>query len=96
MLVLLRTVMARVPEDDTAFVNLYGNKGAADPMLIGCALDGMQDSPPFLIVPTWIIVSKDKAVRAKAEEFDVESCMREEVASRTQHDWDSSSRHCPS
>lgn len=83
----LRMVMATVPEDDTALVNLYANQGAADPMLVACALDGMQESASRLFDPPWIIVSNDKAVLAKATEFGVESCTREEFATRTQGNW---------
>jgi hypothetical protein len=83
----LGTVMATLPEDNTSLVNLYANKGAADPMLVACALDGMQESSDQLFGPTWIIVSNDKAVRAKASEFNVESCTREEFFSKTQGGW---------
>lgn len=83
----LQTVMATVPEDDTALVNLYANKGAADPLLVACALDGIQESETWLFGPAWIIVSNDKAVRAKGAEFGVESCTREEFATRTQGKW---------
>jgi hypothetical protein len=76
-----------VPEVDTTLVNLYANKGAADPMLVACALDGTQESASLLFGPTWIIVSNDKAVRAKAAAFDIESCTREEFFSRTQGGW---------
>lgn len=80
-------VMATVPEDDTALVNLYANKGAPDPMLVACALDAMQESENRLFDPTWIIASNDKAVRAKAAEFEIESCTREESFSRTHDGW---------
>jgi hypothetical protein len=83
----LHTVMATVPEDDTALVNLYANKGAADPMLVACALDGIQESASWLFGPKWIVVSNDKAVRAKAEEFGVESCTRDDFAAQTQGRW---------
>jgi hypothetical protein len=83
----LQTVMATVPEDDTALVNLYANKGAADPLLVACALNGIQESEKCLFGPHWIVVSNDNAVRAKAEEFDVESCTRDEFAARTQGQW---------
>jgi len=83
----LHMVMATVPEDDTALVNLYANKGAADPMLVACALDGMDDSKKGLFGPTWIIVSNDKAVRAKASEFGITSCTRDDFAARTQGNW---------
>jgi hypothetical protein len=83
----LQTVMATVHEDDTALVNLYANKGAADPLLVACALDGIQQSEKCLFGPTWIIVSNDNAVRVKASEFGVESCTREEFATRTNGQW---------
>ncbi|OFI38597.1 hypothetical protein BIU82_04570 [Arthrobacter sp. SW1] len=72
----LRTVMATVPENDTALVNLYANKGSADPMLVACALDAMQETESLLFGPTCVIVSNDKAVRVKAAELGVESCTR--------------------
>lgn len=93
---LLGTVMATVPEDDVELVNLYANKGAADPMLVACALDAMQEAASLLFGPTWVIVSNDKAVRAKATELGVESCTREEFAIRTQSAWDSPAPSRPS
>jgi hypothetical protein len=81
-------VMASVPSDDTALVNLYANKGAADPMLIACALDGMEEAAAALWGPTWVIVSNDNAVRAKAAELGVESCTREEFFARTAGEWE--------
>lgn len=83
----LQAVMATVPEADTALVNLYANTGAADPLLVACALDGIQESEKCLFGPTWFIVTNDKAVRAKASEFGVDSCTREEFADRTRDDW---------
>lgn len=83
----LQTIMATVPEDDTSLVNLYANKGAADPILVACALDGMRETANQLFGWTWVIVSNDNAVRAKATEFCVESCTREEFFSRTQGSW---------
>lgn len=83
----LKTVMATVPEDDTALVNLYANKGAADPLLVACALAGIQETADWLFGPAWIIVSNDKAVRTKATAFNIKSCTREEFFSRTQDGW---------
>ncbi len=83
----LGTVMATVPSEDTTLVNLYANKGAADPMLIACALDGMEEAATTLWGPTWVIVSNDKAVRAKAAELGVVSRTREEFLARTAGDW---------
>lgn len=84
----LREVMGSVRKGDTALLNLYSNKGAADPMIIACALDAMREAAALLFGPNWIIVSNDNAVRAKAGELEVESCTREEFLSRTQNEWD--------
>lgn len=87
VLTLLLTVMTTVPEDDTSLVNLYANKGAADPILVACALDGMRETANQLFGWTWVIVSNDDAVRAKAAEFCVETATREEFFFRTQNSW---------
>lgn len=84
----LETVMATVPAGDTTLVNLYANKGAADPMLIACALDGIEEAATLLWGPTWVVVSNDKAVRTKAAELGVESCAREEFLTRTADEWE--------
>ncbi|MDQ1077276.1 MULTISPECIES: hypothetical protein [Microbacterium] len=83
----LGAVMASVSADDTALVNLYANKGAADPMLIACALDGIEEAATLLWGPTWVVVSNDNAVRAKAAEFRVESRTREEFQAWTAGEW---------
>ncbi|MGN6428065.1 MAG: hypothetical protein ACTHMF_14690 [Leifsonia sp.] len=84
----LRVIMETVREGDTALLNLYANKGAADPMTIACALDAMSEAAALLFGPRWIVVSNDSAVRAKARELEVESCTREEFLSRTRSEWD--------
>jgi hypothetical protein len=84
----LGAVMTTVKVGDTKLVDLYANKGAGDPLLVACALDGAQETSLQLFGPTWVIVSNDKAVRAKATELGVDSCTREEFATRTQGDWD--------
>lgn len=84
-----RTVMATVPETDTKLVNLYSNKGAADPMLVACALDGTHETGLHLFGPSWVIVSNDKAVRATAAALGVEACTRDEFAERTRGAWGS-------
>lgn len=73
----LGMVMATVPANDTKLVNLYTNKGAADPLLIACALDGMEHAAELLWGPTWIIVSNDNAVRTKAAELGIQAITRE-------------------
>lgn len=88
VLELLRRVMATVPESDTSLVDLYANKGAADPLLIACALHAAEEAAPLLWKPTWVVVSNDKAVRAKATELSVTAYTREGFFAATQHDWD--------
>lgn len=67
----LVTVMASVPPDDTGLINLYLNQGSADPLIVACALDARDRETQHLDPREWIIVTNDKAVRAKADEFKV-------------------------
>ncbi|WP_368497179.1 hypothetical protein [Herbiconiux sp. A18JL235] len=83
----LGTVMAAIPAGDTNLVNLYANKGAGDPMLIACALDGMEKAAPLLWGPTWVVISNDKAVRAVSTELGVEARSRDEFFRRTVDEW---------
>lgn len=41
----IRTVMAVVAVGDTRLIDLYGNKGSADPGLVACALDSICCGP---------------------------------------------------
>ena len=84
VLSILREVMATVPAGDMALVNLYANKGNADSMLIACALDAIREDEQFLVRPTWVIVSNDKAVLAKAREFNIETRTREQFIDEVQ------------
>lgn len=72
VLEVLTKVMATVPTDDTKLVDLYANRGGADPYIIACALEGKRETEDRLFGPVWVIVSNDNAVRAKAIEFDIE------------------------
>jgi hypothetical protein len=69
VLTLLAEVMASVPVNDTKLVNLYANLGNADPLLVATALDGQRRDATALFGPTWVVVSGDKAVQAKAGDF---------------------------
>lgn len=62
-------VMASVPVGDRDLVDLYGNKGAADPGMVATALVLNNPTEPSLFEPTWVVVTRDKAVLAKAAEF---------------------------
>lgn len=88
VLELLAKVMTSVPVSDTTLVNLYSNKGAADPLLVACALDATETVDEGLWGPTWIIASHDKAVRAKAAEFRIEAITREDFLERASSEWD--------
>lgn len=85
---ILREIMATVPAGDTTLVNLYTNKGNADPLLIACALDAIRNDEQFLVRPIWLIVSNDKAVRAKADEFNIETRTREQLMDETWAEWE--------
>jgi hypothetical protein len=87
VLELLVLVMATVPDSDTKLVNLYANKGAADPLLVACAMHGVEETAELLWGHNWVVVSNDKAVRSKAMEFSVDVCTRGEFAIRTYGDW---------
>jgi hypothetical protein len=67
----LAEVMASVPVGDRDLVDLYGNKGAADPGMVATALVLNNPTEPSLFEPTWIVVTRDKAVLAKATEFSI-------------------------
>lgn len=72
LLRILIEVMATVPATDTGLVDLYANRGNADPLVVACAIEGQRESDDALFGPTWVVVSEDKAVRAKATEFRIE------------------------
>lgn len=61
--------MASVDISDTRLVDLYANLGAADPLVIACALDGQAEDSQYLDAPEWIVVTGDEAVREKSREF---------------------------
>lgn len=71
VLAALLEVMASVPVGDTKLVNLYANLGNADPLVVATALDGKRTDDAALFGPTWVVVSGDKAVQAKAREFGI-------------------------
>jgi predicted nucleic acid-binding protein len=71
-LALIKEIMRTVPVEDLKLVNLYGNKGAADPGLIACALAATARSQDTLFQQEWLVVTDDGEVRSKAERFDVE------------------------
>ena len=63
--------MQTVEVGDTSLVDLYGNKGAADPGLIASALDAIALDAERLFADTWVLVTNDRAVEAKAAGLDI-------------------------
>jgi hypothetical protein len=76
----LVSVMATVPSEETKLVDLYRNKGGADPLLVACALDGQMRDSVFLDAPEWVVVTSDDAVQRKAAEFRLSTLSNEEFA----------------
>lgn len=75
-------VMATVTTADTKLIDLYANRGNADPLVVACALDGQNRDEGLLIAPEWIVVTGDNAVRAKAEELGLHVLTNAEFAAR--------------
>lgn len=67
----LATVMASVAPGDTSLIDLYANKGAADPVMIAVALEMQAVQDRTLFPETWVIVTDDKAVAATARSHGV-------------------------
>lgn len=73
-------VMATVPVGDKSLVDLYGNKGAADPLLVATALVLDERESLSLLGDQWIVVTRDWAVIAKAQEFEIQTSTPEDLA----------------
>ena len=69
----IRDVMAFLPVTDTDLVDLYSNKGMADPAIIACALDAIERESDTLFKSTWVIVSEDTAINRTANLLGVEA-----------------------
>lgn len=69
----LTTVMATVSPTDVNLINLYLNRGGADPLMIACALDARDRESSYLDPMEWVVVSNDKAVTKLASQFEVRS-----------------------
>jgi hypothetical protein len=79
MLVALVEVMASVPAEDRKLVDLYANRGNADPLVVACTLNGQQSGQEgALFSLTWTVVSGDKAVQATARRFGLPVLTNEE------------------
>lgn len=62
-------VMADAQVGDTSLVDLYANKGTADPVMIAFTLEARDFERNTLLPDTWVIVTDDKAVTAAAGRF---------------------------
>ncbi len=80
MLKKLVDVMKTVPAGSTKLIDLYDNKGAADPILVAMALVLNDPIQPSLFRDDWVIVTNDKEVTAKAEEFSIGTLTPKELA----------------
>ncbi len=67
----LQRVMASLAPGDTALLDLYRDKGNADPLLVACALVESEMVRSMLFGPEWMIVTDDKAVRSVATNFEI-------------------------
>ena len=78
MLERLRGVMASIAPEDRTLVDLYRNRGGADPVIVAAALTADRDDASLW--PTvWHVVSDDRAVRATATLFDLDVLSRAEL-----------------
>ena len=76
----VREVMKTVAPGDFKLVDLYHNKGGADPILVATALVELRKSKETLFPHDWVVVSDDLAVRAKATEVGVSILCAEDFA----------------
>lgn len=68
----LKHVMAELPPGDTSLVDLYANKGTADPVLVATALVMMDEEAQTLFASRIVIVTDDRAVAEMAGQLGVE------------------------
>ncbi|WP_058234002.1 hypothetical protein [Devriesea agamarum] len=76
----LSKIMESISPGDTRLVDLYANRGNADPLVVACALEGKEHNDPILFGPKWVVVTGDEAVRNKAQEFELEVISNPEFA----------------
>lgn len=67
----LALIMKSIRVGDSRLVNLYANKGSADPLVLACALEAQEAESSYLDPAEWVIVTDDHALRTKAREFEV-------------------------
>ncbi|GIG40186.1 hypothetical protein [Cellulomonas phragmiteti] len=81
----LRDVMAAVAPGDLSLVDLYRNKGCADPVIVAAAL-AAEDGRDQLWQTEWHVVSDDNAVRAAALTFGIQPVSRHELVALIEAD----------
>lgn len=73
-------VMRTVPVGDKGLIDLYGNKGAADPILVATAVVLNNPEKPTFFDDEWAIATNDRAVHEKAKEFGIRTTTPKELA----------------
>lgn len=73
-------IMKTVVPADTRLLDLYGNKGAADPVLVATAVVLQAEESQSLVGDTLVIVTRDDAVSEKAQEFGIGTALPDELA----------------
>lgn len=67
----LAHVMGTVDPQDTSLVDLYANKGSADPVLVAVAIDMADEEAQTLVPRQVVLVTGDKAVALTAQRLGV-------------------------
>ena len=75
----IRRVMNSVPPGDIELIDLYKNKGAADPGLVASILDAIASDEGVFFEDEWVLVTNDRAVVAKAHEFGIQTMAAAEL-----------------
>lgn len=78
VLELVRTVMTKLEPGNYKLIDLYKNKGNADPLLVATALDAMGPTADTLMPDTWKIITDDQGLKAMARLFSVETLSTKE------------------
>jgi hypothetical protein len=73
-------IMNSVVPGDTRLLDLYGNKGAADPVLVATAVVLQEEESDSLVGDTLVIVTRDDAVNDKSKDFGIETISPDELA----------------
>jgi hypothetical protein len=76
----LRKVMSSIDAGNIGLVDLYKNKGTADPGLVAAVLDAIELDADKFFADEWVIVSDDQAVRTKSAEFGISTMAASDLA----------------